>query len=63
MVASLWQAGETVTVWLYPAALEFAPVGPSGARTALAGEYTVSVGVEAAAASGMGFARHRFVAE
>ena len=46
------KAGETVTVWLYPSLTEFAPVGASGERRALPGEYTVSIGVPGVKAMG-----------
>ena len=56
------KAGETKTVWLYPAATDFSAVDEHGARYALAGEYTVTFGVEEAAEEGMGFVSDRFVA-
>jgi len=56
------KAGATVTVWLYPALTDFAPVDAAGKRHATAGEYTISFGVAATAAHGMGFVSHRVVA-
>ena len=57
------KAGETVTVWLYPAATDFAHVDVDGVRHAQAGEYTLCFGVQEAARHGTGFVRHRLVAE
>ena len=48
-------AGETVSVWLYPALTEFAHAAPSGERVPLAGEYKVWFGSAAAAKHGMGY--------
>ena len=45
------RAGETVSVWLYPALTDFAKAALDGTRTPRTGTYTVSFGV---AAPGMG---------
>ena len=47
----LVRAGETVSVWLYPALTDFAKAALDGTRTPRTGTYTVSFGV---AAPGMG---------
>ena len=56
------KAGETKTVWLYPAATDFSAVDEHGKQHALAGEYKVEIGVEEAKEEGMGFVRDSFVA-
>merc|ERR1712006_78620 len=48
------KAGETVSVFLYPALTEFAAVSPSGERYALQGQYQVSFGVAETGPHGMG---------
>lgn len=50
------KAGESVTVWLYPALTDFAIADLDGHRAPLPGQYTVRFGVKEAAAHGMGFA-------
>jgi len=55
------KAGETVTVWLYPAFSDFSQSQLSGDRYALAGEYRVHFGVSATSGQGMGFAESRLV--
>jgi beta-glucosidase-like glycosyl hydrolase len=50
------KAGETVSVFLYPALSDFAQVDKEGYRSALPGEYKVCFGVQEAAAKGMGYA-------
>ena len=50
------KAGESVTVWLYPALTDFAITDLDGHRAPLPGQYTVRFGVKEAAAHGMGFA-------
>jgi len=54
-------AGQTVTVFLYPALADFSTVDVGGERLAQAGEYTVSFGVRETA-SRMGFLEHRVTA-
>ena len=56
-------AGKTVTVWIYPSATAFAHVDEDGTHRVTPGEYTVEFGVAEAADAGMGFLRHRFIAE
>ena len=56
------KAGQSARVWLYPRLDDLAQVDEAGARRAHAGEYKVSFGVESAAAKGMGFVEHKFVA-
>ena len=48
-------AGATVSVYLYPALSEFAPVAPDGERRALRGTYRISVGLAETASQGMGY--------
>lgn len=50
------KAGETVSVYLYPAMTDFAATSFTGERHALAGKYVVSFGVAEAAVHGMGHA-------
>eukprot|EP00756_Hemistasia_phaeocysticola_P047947 Hpha_TRINITY_DN22398_c0_g1::TRINITY_DN22398_c0_g1_i1::g.177853::m.177853/K15920/XYL4; beta-D-xylosidase 4 len=50
------KAGESVTVWLYPEAADFALANADGVYQAVEGEYTISFGVEEAGASG--FTKH-----
>jgi len=54
------KAGETVTVWLYPAATDFTQVDRDGKRFVLSGDYGVHFGVRETAAQGMGFVESRF---
>ena len=54
------KAGETQTVYLYPALTEFAPVGVDGTRRALEGTYTAHFGERRSAALGQGYAEHAF---
>jgi hypothetical protein len=46
----------------YPALTDFTEVDANGARTAVAGEYTVSFGLEESSALGMGYAVHKLTA-
>ena len=50
------KAGQTTTVWLYPAMTAFSQTSRNGERTPLSGEYRVSFGVGESARLGMGFA-------
>jgi hypothetical protein len=52
------QAGQSVTVFLYPEATVFTQVGPTGDRAAVPGEYTIQFGLEESSELGMGFAEH-----
>jgi len=49
------KAGETVTVWMYPAITDFAQASVDGRLTPLLGAYAVHFGVPETAAHGMGF--------
>jgi hypothetical protein len=46
----------------YPALTDFTEVDDNGVRTAVAGEYTVSFGLEESSALGMGYAVHKLTA-
>eukprot|EP00935_MAST-01C_sp_MAST-1C-sp1_P002246 g2246.t1 len=52
------QAGETKTVYLYPALTDFTQVDEQGARYVLPGRYTFAFGVAETAPHGMGYAEH-----
>jgi hypothetical protein len=56
------KAGETVSVFLYPALTELAAVGIDGERHPLPGEYRVSFGVAETVPFGMGYASNVLVA-
>merc|ERR1712048_643531 len=49
------KAGETVTVFLYPALTDFAQAGADGKLVAVPGEYEVHFGVHETLAHGMGY--------
>jgi xylan 1,4-beta-xylosidase len=49
------KAGETVSVWLYPALTDFAQAGKDGRLTALPGTYRVHFGVRETAEHEMGY--------
>ena len=51
-------AGETVTVWLYPAATEHSQVDHTGVRRASAGKYLFQFGLRETATRGMGYVEH-----
>ena len=51
------KAGETKTVWLYPALTELSTTALSGERTALPGDYSIWFGNEAASQHGMGYVK------
>lgn len=53
------KAGETKSVYLYPALTDFTQVDASGQRNVFAGEYTFSFGVQETLGHGMGYAEHR----
>jgi len=53
------KTGESVTVWLYPTAIDFTQVDAHGKRHVVAGEYGMRFGVERAAAHGMGYLESR----
>jgi hypothetical protein len=57
------KAGETKSVYLYPALNEFTQVNVAGVREVLAGEYTVSFGEERSGANGQGFVVDQLLAE
>ena len=57
------KAGETKTVYIYPALTDFTLVDKDGARTAAAGDYSIRFGVAEAAEHGMGFAEVALRAE
>lgn len=46
----------------YPALTDFTEVDANGVRTAVAGEYTVSFGLEESSTLGMGYAVHKLAA-
>jgi hypothetical protein len=52
------KAGQTVSVYIYPALTDLTQVNTDGVRRVLAGEYTFSFGVKATAERGMGYAEH-----
>jgi pre-mRNA-splicing factor SYF2/beta-D-xylosidase 4 len=52
------KAGQTVSVLLYPDAVDFTQVDSDGTRTVLAGTYMFSFGVKETAKFGMGVATH-----
>jgi hypothetical protein len=52
------RAGQTVSVYIYPALTDFTQIHRDGVRRVLAGEYTFSFGVHETAESGMGYAEH-----
>ena len=56
------KAGETVTVYIYPAATDFTLVDTVGVRGVVPGDYTVRFGVRETEAHGMGFAEHTITA-
>ena len=49
------KAGQTVTAHLYPSLMDFSVADVAGERSPLAGEYTISFGIERAARHGMGY--------
>ena len=53
------KAGETKSVYLYPAMTDFTQVDGDGLRSAHAGEYTVHFGLRETASKGMGFAESK----
>jgi hypothetical protein len=52
------EAGETKTVYLYPALTDFSQVDAQGARYTLPGQYTFAFGVAETAPHGMGYVEH-----
>eukprot|EP00040_Diaphanoeca_grandis_P030520 m.180510 g.180510 ORF g.180510 m.180510 type:complete len:788 (+) comp32023_c1_seq1:116-2479(+) len=56
------KAGETVTVYLYPALTDFAVIDHDGRHQATAGEYTFKFGVKETFEHGQGYAEHSIVA-
>ena len=62
MLPRKFKAGETVTVYIYPAATDFTLVDTVGVRGVVPGDYTVRFGVRETEAHGMGFAEHTITA-
>ena len=56
------KAGQTVTAYLYPSLMDFSVAAVDGERAPLAGEYTISFGLERAARHGMGYAEAKLSA-
>mgnify|MGYP002043309283 FL=1 len=56
------KAGQTGTAYLYPALMDFSVAAVDGERAPLAGEYTISFGLERAARHGMGYAEAKLSA-
>ena len=56
------KAGQTVTAYLYPSLMDFSVAAVDGERAPLAGEYTISFGLEHAARHGMGYAEAKLSA-
>lgn len=52
------KAGETASVYLYPALTDFTQVNAAGVRGVLAGEYTFMFGVKETQAGGQGYSEH-----
>ena len=51
-----------VTAYLYPSLMDFSVADVAGERSPLAGEYTISFGIERAARHGMGYAEAKLSA-
>ena len=56
------KAGETKSVYLYPALTDFTQVDAKGVRQVLAGDYKFHFGVEETRVHGMGYAEHSITA-
>lgn len=56
------KAGETKSVYLYPALTDFTQVNENGVRQVLAGDYKFHFGVQETSAQGMGYAEHTITA-
>jgi len=57
------RAGQTVSVFLYPAIGDFTQVDSTGARAPVAGEYTVQFGVPETSPFGQGFVEHKITVQ
>ena len=53
------KAGQTVSVYIYPALTDFTQVAVDGTRSVLGGEYTFKFGVEEAGALGQGYTERK----